>query len=389
MTDIGFTLSDLIEAAKNALSDDSSYRSDIRNALRAYFNRDGKISISWKAIHNDLSTLTEFKQEFTKNDREAWTTYVRSLYSHEHPTFGIHYHIALLFWFHLPAHQRKIDETAKLNQIGDNLCLEIFGQTANHLVEEHRSQKEKIKHASSPTEVRSQAQQTLIERGGGVSFETENIVVEQENHSTASRTDNDHTFNTKWRLTRRAISSIDELSCNFDLQQGQTSNFGDPVDLIASISISPIELERGFQFGLRSVAVMIGIDDDQECDVYFPAQARRDFILSEGVIGKVSGPGISSKFEIFSTNLFLDGDFVLRESHFCTIKPRRKIFTFESEMVASTTALNLVKLDGSPLPSENKQIIIKALAVREILQKRKGAIVTLARRRFKIEEDER
>jgi len=131
---LDFTLAELIAVAPAS----KHYRSNIRSVLRTLF----KGRIGWKEIYEDLSLVGDFEIKPTE-----WTNNLVYNYSSEpHPGGGDKYHMALLYWLHLPAHQAH--DTVALNRLADQLSYTIFGTSAAKRILKARTTQAKIRSSS-------------------------------------------------------------------------------------------------------------------------------------------------------------------------------------------------------------------------------------------------
>lgn len=210
-------------------------------------------------------------------------------------------------------------------------------------------------------------------------------------NGTALRSDSPKPRYQSWHLVPHKKTSVDEKYNNFNLDaMGQPARVGEPIEVYLDITSEPQYTAAGYAFGFKSVRVKTSINSNVDCEIGYNLEYQTHQQVGKSAIVQLLGGRTSGTMKVSSIDgLPLSQTICCYQKHFFTLRPYDERYEFSAEMWTNLHDGSLVRPNGEPLPSREKEVVILSLLVRAIVKNpENNGDYVLSEQRFLVEPRE-
>jgi len=191
-----------------------------------------------------------------------------------------------------------------------------------------------------------------------------------------------------WGIYEENQRSYNDRVCSLGLNDfKQRPGVGEIVEAYLEAFVSHDSCESGYSYGFSLVRVETDIRSEYDSNIAFGSAYSKEQTIAENVIAKGGGGGLRKFIELEANRGTLDDTYNLYDAPFFSLSPRSDEFEFGLKMIVQTNGLSIAKTDGSALPSETKQAIIRAIFAENLGPRNSGGWAVLCKNQYVVRPD--
>lgn len=204
-----------------------------------------------------------------------------------------------------------------------------------------------------------------------------------EGETDGARIENTARANDSWRLIEGDLKTIDAVDCTVYVSLTQHSDQNDSLGVIGEVNLRPLHTDCEISYSFKSVGLRAIFNSQFENSFWYCENWKTETSISRDCRAQLVNRGKESTF-LLTSDFPLRGEYVLSEYELFYLQPATNKLDFVFQMIVQPKGLHITGSDGVPLPSANKQNVIKCLIAAKIGSQDNGGWIPIASRKYEL-----